>query len=64
MNLAFPPLHVAHARVKNLFYDFHGTHPTANDANANKLAKLFLEKSNCTTISPKLPSMIKACERK
>ena len=52
MNLTFHYLPISHKQWKKLFNDFYRTHPTANDANRKKLAKLFLEKSNCTTIFP------------
>ena len=62
MNLTCDHLPIAHKHKKNNY--FYETHPKANDLSRNKLAILFLEKTNCTTILPKLPSMIKASETK
>ena len=64
MNLTYPPLPITHKHEKKLFNDFYREHPTANDTNRKKLVKLFLEKSNCTTIFPKLLSIIEAYENK
>ena len=64
MNLQFPPLPIAHPHEKKTFNDFYGNHPNSTDANRKELAKLFLQKTNCKTIFPKLSSMIKAHESK
>ena len=64
MNLKCPPLPIAHPHEKKIFSDYYGNHPNSTEANRKELAKIFLQKANCTSIFPKLPSMIKAYENK
>ena len=64
MNIECPPLPISHPHEKKLFNDFYRNNPHATDATRKELAKLFLSKTNHTTIFPKLPSMIKNYETK
>ena len=64
MNIECPPLPMSHPHEKKLFNDFYRNNPHATDATRKELAKLFLSKTNHTTIFPKLPSMMKNYETK
>lgn len=64
MNVICPPLPIAHRDEKRIFNDFYKNNPTSTDTTRKQLAKIFLQKANYQTIFPKLPSMLKAHEKK
>jgi len=64
MNVVCPLLPIAHRNEKRIFNDFYKNNPTSIDITRKELAKIFLKKANFQTIFPKLPSMLKAHEKK
>jgi hypothetical protein len=59
MKLKCPPLLVDHQKEKQLFNDFLKENPKQTAKRWRGLAKLFKEKTDCTHIFPKLPTMLK-----
>ena len=64
MKITFLTLPIFYKHEKKIFNDFCGVCPNANDASRKALAKLFLDKTNCTAVFTKLLSILKACEKK
>jgi hypothetical protein len=60
MKLVCPPVHICTKHEKHVFNEYLKTHPNPKDSNWKELARLFKSKTDCKTVFPKLPSMVKA----
>lgn len=60
MKVKCPPLHVEGAHEKKIFNDFMAEHPKPTSKHWKELAKLYKARTNCKTVFPKLPSMLKS----
>jgi len=59
MKLTMPPMPISHLHEIKIFNDFIKENPSFTSNNISNLAIIFKEKSNGTTVFPKLPSLIK-----
>ena len=64
MKLAMPPMPISHLHEIKIFNDFIKQNPSFTSTSMSTLTMIFKDKSNGTTIIPKLPSLIKHyCKR-
>jgi len=63
MGLVYPPLPILHQIEKAMYNKFRESHPSMCYSDKCKLAKMFCQASNGTTIFPKLVSMIDQYEK-
>jgi hypothetical protein len=59
MKVRCPPLHIAHPAERKIWRDFLKTTPNPSWRDWCALAKIFKEKTDCKTVFPKLPGMLR-----
>ncbi len=64
MGVVCPPLPIATKEERRIFTDFLLENPKMTEKTWNQLAALFLSKTNCGSVFPKLPSMLKSHHKK